>query len=537
MIAWYWLTAFLSGAGVLVVEMSAPRALAPFFGQAQFVWTNVIGLILFALALGNVLGGRLADRRSSPRLLGAILIVAAAVVAAAAFLPAAVSRAILPDRLPLEAAYSFLFKGSFLATLVCFAPPVFLLGAVQPFLVRCATRRLEEVGRASGRLYGASTLGSIAGTFLTSYLLLAEFGTRGTMLLAAALLLASSVPAFVAGREGTSRKGGAAVVAALVGMGVAPFALREWAPGLLEAVPGAAWGELVVARDSRYQHLEVRLRDDLALPARVLAIDEGHDSFQSVTPKAGTWTGGLYYDYFTLLALDQARSGRLRVAILGFGAGTHARQLLEFVGGRCELSIVGVELDPEVVALGRQELSLPEDPRLVVHVELDARTFVDHSRERFDLIMVDCYNRQSFLPPHVASLEFFKAARTRLADDGALALNLFGYGARDPVVEAVTNTIAVAFEREVAVCAVPSTANFLVFARSSGELRLPPEWDAQGLPEEGLRLLQGLRAPAQCFRVGPRHDAVVLTDDAGILDRLQERRLRRRSEALLRSVP
>ena len=45
----YWLIAFLSGAGVLEVEVAATRALNPFFGQSTFVCTNVIALILLGL--------------------------------------------------------------------------------------------------------------------------------------------------------------------------------------------------------------------------------------------------------------------------------------------------------------------------------------------------------------------------------------------------------------------------------------------------------------------------------------------------------
>src|SRR5262245_42163895 len=214
-IAIHALTAFLSGAGVLVIEMTAPRALAPFFGQSQFVWTNVIGLILLALAAGNYVGGWLADRTASPAWLGALLLAAAALVAGSAFLPGPVARALLPRELPLEAAYPFLFKGSFVATLVCFAPPVFLLGAVPPFLVRCATARIEEIGRRAGGLYAASTMGSILGAFGTSYVLLDRLGTRGSLLLGAALLAISAIPAFIAARKGAPARPLAGVVIAI----------------------------------------------------------------------------------------------------------------------------------------------------------------------------------------------------------------------------------------------------------------------------------------------------------------------------------
>ena len=69
---------FGAGIGALATEITASRLLAPYFGSSTIVWANLIGIVLGALALGYWLGGRLADRRPEPRLLGAIVLAAAA---------------------------------------------------------------------------------------------------------------------------------------------------------------------------------------------------------------------------------------------------------------------------------------------------------------------------------------------------------------------------------------------------------------------------------------------------------------------------
>ena len=75
---WFlYITEFFAGVSVMAVELGASRLMAPYFSSSQIVWTVIIGVIMIAMAIGNLWGGKLADKTNSPdKLYGRILLAA-----------------------------------------------------------------------------------------------------------------------------------------------------------------------------------------------------------------------------------------------------------------------------------------------------------------------------------------------------------------------------------------------------------------------------------------------------------------------------
>ncbi|HEU5085841.1 MAG TPA: fused MFS/spermidine synthase, partial [Roseiflexaceae bacterium] len=182
-------TVLLAGAATLGIEMLASRLLAPFFGTSQPIWAAVIGMTLLYLALGYHFGGRLADRRPHAGLLYGLLSIAGL---ATAIIPL-IARPIL---LLAQGALAHLAVGGFLGALVAvlalFAVPVVLLAMISPFAVRLQLRfgegGMAAAGATVGTLSALSTIGSIAGTFLSALVLIPAIGTTRTTLLYALVL-------------------------------------------------------------------------------------------------------------------------------------------------------------------------------------------------------------------------------------------------------------------------------------------------------------------------------------------------------------
>jgi hypothetical protein len=76
------------------------------------------------------------------------------------------------------------------ASFVLFGPPTLLLGMVSPYAARLFVYGMPNMGADVGRLYGVSTIGSILGTLLTAFYLIAWMGTRSLLTSNGILLIA-----------------------------------------------------------------------------------------------------------------------------------------------------------------------------------------------------------------------------------------------------------------------------------------------------------------------------------------------------------
>jgi hypothetical protein len=80
------ITVFLSGAVVMMLELTGSRILAPFVGTSTFIWTSLIGVILASLSFGYYIGGMKADQDPSQKRLSNILFFAGVTIGLAALL-------------------------------------------------------------------------------------------------------------------------------------------------------------------------------------------------------------------------------------------------------------------------------------------------------------------------------------------------------------------------------------------------------------------------------------------------------------------
>lgn len=399
------LIVFVAGAVLMALELAGSRVLAPYFGNAIFVWGSLIGMVLGAMGLGYYFGGRLADRLPRQGVLAALLLLAGAWTFLLPRIGEPVNGWVLAQGYGLR-------TGPLVASFLLFAGPSLLMAMVTPFAIRLAARSMERLGSLAGELSGLSTLGSIAGTLLTAFYLVPAFGvTRILTLLGLTLVLAALVLNLAALR--TERLpagiGTAAALLLLLAAGLGVGSPLPAADG-----PAATAGDgIIFERDTLYHHIAV--------------MDEGGSRYLRFD---NSWQSGMYLDdpvkarfaYTDYFLLTYAfNPGPERALLVGLGGGSIPKR---FLAVDPEIRMDVIELDPVVVDVARRYFALPDDSRLQIYTG-DGRKYLQDTDETYDLIMLDAYYADA-IPFHLTTEEFLLDLRDRLAPGGLVAANVIG---------------------------------------------------------------------------------------------------------------
>jgi spermidine synthase len=422
--------AFFSGMCIMAVELCASRLMAPFFGTSNFVWTNIIGIIMIALSVGYFVGGRLADRKPRLHIILRLLMAASAFLLVLPFLSPPLVRWLASLMGSFDSSFSFIFFGSLSAITLLFSPPIVIMGMTSPFLIRIIARS-GHVGDSAGHIFGISTIGSVLGTFLPVLVFIPTVGTATTILFFAAALFVVTALGFA------SRRTAVLCVAAAV-----PFLFPI--PPMRE-IPGK-----VYSTESAYQYIVVFDRG----PSRYLAYNDAV-GFQTVANKTSVFTG-LYYDYYSLLP-ELLETPPQSALIIGLGGGIIANQINYFYP---EIAIDGVEIDPKVIEIARTYFALVDTVKVF---NQDGRIFVNLGKRKYDIVIVDAYTQQVYIPFHLTTVEFFSQVKRGLSSKGILAMNVSAARDDSPLIKSITNTLRLVFGH-VYQLRIPNSVDHLVLA-------------------------------------------------------------------------
>ncbi|MBU8922678.1 MAG: fused MFS/spermidine synthase [Bacteroidales bacterium] len=397
----------ISGAAVLAVEILGTRILGPHYGVSLFLWSALITVALSALSVGYAVGGRMADRKASLTRIAVILAMAGIWLIMVPLL----KRPVLWISGSLGLRMAVIVAG-----FILFFPPLFALGMISPYAIKLRTVSLGEVGRSAGNLYSVSTAASVVAALLTGFILIPKVGVSILTISIGIMLLLTAAFAAMLDRRSFAKRSGLALLfilcaAAALFMNTAPA--RTSGEGSIRAFEQSPYAQIMVVEYSN---------------ARFLLIDGAIHTFTDIE------SNETLFSYVNVVDISRYMFSTPGDALLiGLGGGSVAKHF-----SRGGWSVDGVEIDPVVVKMAREHFDL-EKEEANIHT-MDGRQFLNGTDKIYDVVVMDAFGSGS-VPFHLITREAFGLVKSRLDENGVLAINLQSIGWKSTIVRSVTATL------------------------------------------------------------------------------------------------
>jgi spermidine synthase len=434
----------LTGFAALAHEVAWTRVLALTIGPTTYAFSMMLALFILGLAAGSAAGAWVAARVRRPMIvLAAVLMLAgAAALAAVPQVHGLTLRVAELVRSP-QAGFGTVLRAEFALFAWLLLPIAAAFGAAFPLALRIAADGSDSVPRRAALLYGANTLGAIAGSLAAGFVLVPRLGVQRTieaialLTVAAGILLLFAIP--------LRRWIGIAAVAAFAIVGGAVWKAPRWDVALLSAgaykyaplVRGPdleaalSAGTVLFNRDGAAGTVTVRR----LAGALTLAIDGKVDA-----SNAGDMQTQKLLAHVPLMLHTRPR----RAAIIGLGSGVTLGAALRHPLERVD----SIEISTEVVSaagfFANDNNHGLADPRSTVIVG-DGRTHLLLAPAAYDVIISEPSNPWMAGVASLFAREFFLAARRALAPDGIVCQWAHAYDIKSDDLRSIVATFSSVF--------------------------------------------------------------------------------------------
>ena len=417
----------LVGASFMLMELTWYRMLAPLLGGSSYTFGLILAVALVGIALG---GGAYARTKVAPTLRW--FAITCSLEALFIAIPYA-----LGDRLavvtallrPLCRVGFGASIGVWTAVAAFVVLPAAVVSGIQfPLVIGLYGRGARRVGHDVGAAYFANTLGSIAGSLIGGFGLLPLLGALGVWkLVVVSLSIGATVAAVLDSRSTrSSQRSRRALTGAIITC--MPLLL------LLARGPTSVWRHSGIGAGRADAKLEgadaARLATFTASEARSVRWEEDGVESSVALGHNGGYTfivNGKADGHALVDAPTQVMGGVLAglvhgnprtSLVVGLGTGSTAGWLGVLPSmERVEV----VELEPAIVRVARDCAPVNEDvlhdPKVHIHLE-DAREYLLTTKDRYDVIFSEPSNPYRAGISSLYTLEFYRAARDRVAAGG-----------------------------------------------------------------------------------------------------------------------
>ncbi len=381
---------FVAAGAVLMLEILAVRLLAPYVGLTLETTTSIIGAALAGIAGGAAIGGYLADRTDTRRLIVGLLIGGGLLT----LLTVPVVRWLGPGARG---------DGDLAAlgiTLVALVPAAAVLSAVSPAVAHLQLHDLRVSGTVVGRLSAWATAGALIGTFGTGFVLVPLLSVGAAVLIVGIVLVLVGIALAASSRLLS--------LAGVAGVAISALVLGAWSGGL----------DSPCDAETKYHCIDVEA-DPKNPGGYDLLLDDLNHSYVDLNDPTN-----LEYPYTRWIAkaIDATNPPRapLDVVFIGGGGFTLPRWLgATRPGSQAQV----LEVDGELVDFDEERFGLRTSPALRVSVG-DARIgMLDVATDSADVVVGDAFGNLA-VPWHLATSEWTDEVKRVLEPNGLYALNV-----------------------------------------------------------------------------------------------------------------
>lgn len=504
------LTVFISSACIMILELVGGRLVARDLGASLYTWTSIIGVVLLGISIGNYLGGRIADRFSARKTLALLF----AISSAACVLTVASNN--------LVGTLAFLYNLSWPTRVVTHISLVFLLpsvilGTISPVVAKRALQHGLATGRTIGDLYAWGAIGSIAGTFLTGFYLIAKIGTIATIWGVGSVLLIMSIlywPKFRLAYVWS---------VVFVALMITSAVNTSWAQDisstlLLKQRPNP---RILYETESQYSYISVRQLTNVP-DVRSISFNNDMARNRIVMDNIRDLRDPYMSIYAAVTSRLSENKNAISVMVIGGGGYVYPRYIEDvWPGSRIDV----VEIDPHVTEASMKALGLSKDTDINI-ITMDARNYVDQvldeqrtgrQSRRYDFVYGDAFNDFA-VPYQLVTKEFNDKIAAVLTEQGVYMLNIIDMYDSGKFLGALLNTIGQTFPSFHVVSQAGSHSKVNSFVIIAGK----QQFSLEGLGDDKIlkRLRLEIFTASQIEELAKKSRQIVLTDNYAPVENL-----------------
>ena len=482
---------FVLNAAGMVLELVASRLMSPYFGNSNFVWTAIIGIILLAGSLGNIIGGKFASRKFGRFWAGMLLLIAAIYIAGTPLVDAPILDSIKGTNMGSQ------FE-SILGSVVFFLIPSTILGIITPIIMKDRISNSKDKGKESGRITAIIAIGSLVGTFIGGFWLVPALGTE-MIFVVTGITVMLTVP-FIRPLQGIKSP---KHLWSFVVLSILTLIVNIASVIAVNADNSHSVDESSISIDTEYGRIII---EDGTYRGDSVRYYKQSGAYSSATFLDEEKKYDLVFNYLKKYDLMFKYKDIKNVAMIGGAAYQYPKYLIKNFE---DIKLDVIEIDPESTKIAKQYFFLqdlideydPEGKRLGLYNE-DGRLFLDEAENKYDAVLNDAFS--GAIPVGtLATNEAAKTIKNSLTNKGVYMSNVLGAvsGSKGKFLRAEVKTLKEVF-KYVYVVPVLETAkssdyvNWMVIATDSSKY----------VPENALEL--------------DLSDAIVLTDDYNPIDSL-----------------